>query len=674
MSQLPKIVKLPKEESNRVFPVKHLSHSSIMLFLTNPFMFKVKYINGDRIESTLGASAVLGNAFHHAMCVFYGGSDEHVVDDQDAFSVGLAQGTKYIEEYNEGWIDFNTSIKDKEAMYKKLAFMYKSYFSDHDDSDEETIDLEVEANEQINVELNNGDILNLPVPLKGYMDKVYRSKKTGKLVLLDYKTSSRFSDPDAIDGRKILQAVIYYFLAYQKYGEKPHSCIFREVKHTENREKVDKKTGELNLQVKDYEFVYEEQPLMFQFFFRAYQDVLEAMMGKQVYPPNVSAMFDSEVSLIAYIHRLDVTEELAKQLKENQVENITDLLTKKVAQQKDINTIMNTVAKKMKIYKPIDYSNMNTQEKIKNKLMQFGVVIDYVSESVGNTVTQYQFAPSIGLRMDRLKTYTSDIEQVLGVSGIQIQAPVPGTHFIGINVPNKERSYVELPSPSGDFKMNLGMTVTGEVFQRDIREMPHLLIAGATGAGKSVFMNSLIEQTLALKGTEIYLLDPKRVELKKYAASAKKHVMTHDQIVNTLLYLTKEMESRYKKFEEKTVRNIEEYNNQGGRMKYSYIFFDEYGDLMTSEYRSDVERLVLRLVQMARAAGIHLVLATQRPSTNVISGTIKANFPAKAAFRMAKGVDSQVLLDELGAETLLGKGDMIFSDDTGMHRLQGFNV
>jgi len=222
----------------------------------------------------------------------------------------------------------------------------------------------------------------------------------------------------------------------------------------------------------------------------------------------------------------------------------------------------------------------------------------------------------------------------------------------------------------------------GETVRFDIRKAPHLLVAGSTGSGKSVFLNSIISQIIEGTDAQLHLFDPKIVELAKFAHAADEYLNDAQTIYISLCDLVDEMNRRYHEFARKGARNIEEY---GGGMRYKFVIIDEFGDLMMTgekfksasgeklDLSKEISKQILILAQKARAAGIHLIIATQRPSIDIITGSIKANFPTKIAFRMAKAVDSQVLLDETGAEKLLGRGDMIFSGDFGKVRLQGFS-
>lgn len=690
---MPKVRKVKESSAPGDFPVRHYSHSSMIRFSTNPILFKIQDVNGDRFDTSMGISGVIGQAFHRAMEAYYGGNDDMPVSDEaEAIEAGLKVGTSFLEMYNDGFIEWSSTVPNKQKALEMFAYGFNSYVKAKPWEKEDLVSVEEMLEEVVDVEWR-GQLLTLPVKLKGYTDKIIR--QDGKLKIKDYKTTRAFSDPEKIDGAKILQAVQYYLLAYARYGEEPYSMTFEEVKLTANRDG--------SPQVREYEMVYEENELYFDFYFRFYDDMTRALNGEMVYVPNINAFYDNEVALISYIHRLDVSEEQAKLMKKHKVTNITDLLKKQIQSAGNMRKLLKTVEEKFVSAKNLNYEKMENQEKIQTKLLEYGMMLQFDSKIEGATVDLYRYTPSIGLKMSRIKAFTEDIEQVLGVSGIRVLAPIPNTSLVGFEVPRKQRTFPALPAGKG-FDIAIGQDVMGEPYRFDIRQAPHLLVAGASGSGKSVFLTSIIEQLdrLAKKDVEIHLFDPKMVELAVYQES--KNVVEYEtdilKIHQSLANLVAEMNRRYKKLASQKARNLEE----AGGMPYKVVVIDEFGDLTMQNYvheetidtgevytkgskqgeakivvektevSKEIARYILLLAQKARAAGIHLVIATQRPSTDVITGTIKANFPTKVAFRTAKAVDSVVLLDEPGAEKLMGKGDMIFASDEGQVRLQGYKA
>jgi len=498
----------------------------------------------------------------------------------------------------------------------------------------------------------------MPIPLKGSADLVYRDYKN-RLIITDYKFTSKHSDPEAIDGAKLIQSAFNYFLVYAETGEKPYSMIFREFKTVPNRDG--------SRQTKEFEIVFEDHPLLFELFYRYYEDVTNVLLGKQVFVPNVYAMYDKEVSLLAYIHRLDQDEEREKAFKKHKVDNITDFLKKRIQKDGAMKKYLETVTSKFVSAETLNYKDMKIEEQIKMKLAEHGLAVEFDSKVQGNSVELYRYEPSVGLKMSKIEAYVKDIEQVVQKAGIRILAPIPNSGLIGFEVPLDERTYPTLPAPKG-FEVAIGKTVMNETRYFDIRQSPHMLVAGSSGSGKSVFLNGLIKQLLQIPRVELHLFDPKQVELFQFEGERKvvEYQSHHASIATSLELLVEEMERRYSTLKVAGVKNIDQVSN----MKYKFVIIDEFADL---GMRTSVGSLIQLLAQKGRACGIHLIIATQRASTKVISGDTKTNFPTKVVFRMGKSIDSRVMIDEDGAEKLLGKGDMLFATDAGLERLQGFN-
>ena len=344
--------------------------------------------------------------------------------------------------------------------------------------------------------------------------------------------------------------------------------------------------------------------------------------------------------------------------------------------------------------------------RIEETLFDFGLPAKVVEVRLGPAVTQFGVEPGYverpgpdgelkqqKVRVGQIAALQRDLTLALAVTRVRIEAPVPGRNVVGIEVPNSETSVVrlrEIIESPGFAKLNsslgvaLGRDVAGAPVTTDLAKLPHLLIAGTTGSGKSVLINAFIS-CLVFNNTpeqlQLVMVDPKKVELVRF--NGLPHLIGRvevdaDRAVGVLRWLTAEMDRRYELFETAASRNISTYNRKAGRGKklpYIAVFIDELADLMHM-YPGDVERNLCRLAQMARATGIHLVVATQRPSTDVITGLIKANFPARLSFAVASGTDSRVILDTVGAENLLGRGDMLFqSPDAGAPaRVQGVYV
>lgn len=338
---------------------------------------------------------------------------------------------------------------------------------------------------------------------------------------------------------------------------------------------------------------------------------------------------------------------------------------------------------------------------IERTVGDFGMQVEVIGVKVGPTVTQYAVQPFTKadkdgqrvvqrVRVTRVASLAQDISLALEAKTVRIQAPVPGTNYIGVEVPNSKPGIVSLRPvlESAEFfnlrsplALALGRQVDGRPFAADLVKMPHLLIGGTTGSGKSVALRS-IAMSLVLNNTpddlRLILCDPKMVEMIRF--NGLPHLMGKvefelERIIGVLRWVTQEMDRRYKMMEEEQARNIVTFNKgkrRGKRLPYIVVIIDELAELMT-EMPDQTEHLITRLAQMARATGIHLVVATQRPSTDVVTGLIKANFPARVAFAVASGTDSRVILDSVGAEDLIGNGDMLYqaSDAAGPIRLQG---
>ncbi len=342
--------------------------------------------------------------------------------------------------------------------------------------------------------------------------------------------------------------------------------------------------------------------------------------------------------------------------------------------------------KRVKIDLPMELLNTNNSRPaagdIKNNqliihrtLENFGIPVEMGETKIGPTVTQYTFKPADGVKLSRITTLNNDLSLALAAHPLRIEAPIPGKALVGIEVPNKTKALVtqrevledrSFQERKSNLMVTLGKDVSGACSVYDITKMPHLLVAGATNSGKSVCLNSIIVSLLYQNNPEnlrFIMVDPKRVELTVYDGIP--HLLTPvvtnvQKTINALRWCLNEMDRRFDVLQNFKKRNIQEYNKSAKeKMPYLVFIVDELADLMVTAGR-DIEGGIIRLAQMARAVGIHLILATQRPSVDVITGLIKANMPTRIAFSVASGIDSKTILDSLGAEKLLGKGDMLF--------------
>lgn len=350
---------------------------------------------------------------------------------------------------------------------------------------------------------------------------------------------------------------------------------------------------------------------------------------------------------------------------------------------------------------------------------------------VGASVTKYTLKPSRGIAMSKIARVGNDIALALGAESVRIEAPIRGTNLVGIEVPSKNRKRIDLVEShyrKGTTQIPIGVDVFGKVHYKDIADMPHLLIAGATGSGKSVMLNVILTaltKQMSPDALKLVLVDPKQVELAGYSKVPhldRPIVTSSDKAIEVVDYVVGLMEDRYKLLAKAGAKNLEEYNAKGTKLPRYVVVIDEFADLMMTAKKSsssdvdikeltekinllalqklvagkkitqkdiksilsklkeealpDVEHSIVRIAQKARAVGIHLILATQRPSADVVTGLIKANIPTKIAFATTSEVNSRIILDESGAEELIGKGDMLFQDPSSrdLKRLQGLYI
>ncbi|PKP40832.1 MAG: cell division protein FtsK [Bacteroidetes bacterium HGW-Bacteroidetes-13] len=343
------------------------------------------------------------------------------------------------------------------------------------------------------------------------------------------------------------------------------------------------------------------------------------------------------------------------------------------------------------------------KNRIVDTLKNYKIEISQIKATIGPTVTLYEIVPEAGVRISKIKNLEDDIALSLSALGIRIIAPMPGKGTIGIEVPNNKPTIVSMRSVIASQKfqkaemelpMALGKTISNETFVVDLAKMPHLLLAGATGQGKSVGLNAILTSLIYKKHPaeiKFILVDPKKVELTLFAKIERHYlaklpnteeaiITDNTKVIHTLNSLCIEMDARYELLKDASVRNIKEYNAKFKQRKlnpehghkflpYLVLIIDEFADLIMTTGK-EVELPIARLAQLARAIGIHLIIATQRPSVNVITGIIKANFPARIAFRVTSRIDSRTILDNQGADQLIGRGDMLFTQGNDLVRLQ----
>jgi DNA segregation ATPase FtsK/SpoIIIE, S-DNA-T family len=407
-----------------------------------------------------------------------------------------------------------------------------------------------------------------------------------------------------------------------------------------------------------------------------------------------------QLALVEEEVELEIEDNLSPEERVNQLENYDPTLDLGAYQYPTVDLLTEYPAKNVQVSKEELEQN---KDKIVETLINFKIGITSIKATIGPTVTLYEIVPDPGVKISKIKNLEDDIALSLAALGIRIIAPIPGKGTIGIEVPNKNREMVDVRSilatdkfmkSDMDLPIVFGKTISNEVFVTDLAKMPHLLMAGATGQGKSVGLNILLTSLIYKKHPsqlKFVLVDPKKVELTlfnkierhflaKLPDSEEAIITDTKKVINTLNSLCIEMDNRYDLLKDAGCRNLKEYNvkfvrrklnpNNGHRfMPYIVLVIDELADLMMTAGK-EVEAPIARLAQLARAIGIHLVVATQRPSVNVITGVIKANFPARLSFRVTSKIDSRTILDAGGADQLVGMGDMLLSMGSEIIRLQ----
>ncbi len=672
-----------KEQQPRAevqMPINKLSYSAMTQLFRNPLIFKLKYIL-NVYDGKMGVGGMVGRAGHEALKVYYGAHpDVKRPDDKDqARELAIDTGMAYLNDYNDSYINFGKT-GSRESMLKTYAQAMRFYFAEEPEYNEILF-----MEEKLEAEMHTVDGQLLPLPGVGIPDLVHK-RKDGGVEIIDTKFVKNFTDYETEDYIKIIQSQFLWHLLRDAKGISADRMLFREIKTSENA-----KDNAGKPQIRDYAIPYSHEQYR-TIFYNMYKDAVRFLSNPDaIYLPNLSDPFDGEQSGLLYAQGL-ISSDMSDVEVMHKVKDIAFQSKKFVPSRLE----------------RVENQHLNPEERIKLRLAEFGIPIEPVDTVAGTSVTQYRFKVSAGVRMSVFEKHRADIALALEAkSDIRIIAPIPGTSLVGVEVPNEARTTVELSKKHftpGTLELPIGVTVQGEVIKAPLDEMPHLLIAGATGAGKSMLLHSLITaltEQMPVSKMELVLIDPKRVELSAFAKDPHVHgkiLYEYQDAAERLNQLVQKMETRYELLERYSCRDIGEYNKkQKNKLSYIVVVIDEFADFMIrskmlerknkknppklkrgqkppEDY--DVELLVVRLAQMARAVGIHLIIATQRPSVDVITGLIKANFPTRIALTTASATDSRVILGEDGAEELSGKGDMLFMHP-GRHgkvRLQGFLI
>lgn len=706
---------MEKEQQAGVqMPINKLSYSGLTQLLRNPLIFKLKYILGV-YDGKIGPSGMVGRAGHEALKLYYGGNKDIPVsaDHAEAVAQALDHGMKYLEDFNDAYIDYGKT-GSRESMLKSYTQAMQFYFAEEPEYNNLLM-----VEEKMDGEMKTVDGDTLPLPAVGVPDLV-EQKKDETIDIIDTKFVKSFTDYETEDYIKIVQSQFLYHLLKSTKGIVATRMVFREIKTTKNmpcKDLNDQTCKEwhddrgCHKQVRDYVIPFEHEQYR-TIFYNLYKDVVGFLKNPNaVYLPNLSDPFDGEQAGLLYAQGL-LNADMSDVEVMHKVKDVAFVSKKFVPSRLD----------------RVENKYLLPEEKIKLRLAEFGIPVEPEETKVGPSVTQYRFKVSAGIRMSSFEKHKADIARAIEARGeIRILAPIPGTALVGVEVPNEIKETAILSREyfmKGTLSIPIGQTVQGEVIKVPLNEMPHLLIAGATGSGKSVLLHSTITaliKQLKPEELQLVLIDPKRVELSVFAKAKHLHggkiVYEYEEAMIVLRGLCDEMEVRYKKLEKAKARDIREYNIKvEAKLPYIVLVVDEFADLILQSKeaerkkkrrdsiqniatRATVERmakqfakmgiaynpeiadiddrgsdeLIAKLAAMARAVGIHLIIATQRPSVDVITGLIKANFPTRIALTTASPTDSKVILGVEGAEKLTGKGDMLFMHPGGgVQRLQGF--
>lgn len=672
--------------------IDYWSYSSMSALLSNPLNFKKKYIL-KVYDDPMSPSGVVGTACHKVAEAYFGNGKS----EQEAIQAGY----DYIASVSESEIDYGKT-GSREKILKDFEQGTRFFFEELPQYHEI---LGVEYS--ITTEITTIDGNTLPLPAKAKIDLISKNK-LGEIEIIDWKFTRGYTDPNVTDFGKFLQAMFDYHIVLAKFGEAPARVIFREVKISKNKDNTP--------QIQDYVIDFKEGTIYGDFatFYKLYNDTTKYVSSPtSIYLPNPNDYFNGQNSFDSF--RLGIIGTEAPVAVKHKVEQKTFV---------DKNYVASATER-------VENKDLSDEERIRLKLQEFAMPVEMSETFVGASVTKYTLKPSRGIAMSKIARVGNDIALALGAESVRIEAPIRGTNLVGIEVPSKNRKRIDLVEKhfqKGTTNIPIGVDVFGKVHYKDLADMPHLLIAGATGSGKSVMLNVILT-ALTKQNTpdalKLILVDPKEVELAGYAKL--KHldrpiVTTNAGAIEVVDYAVKLMEDRYKVLAKAGVKNLEEYNAKNAPLPRYVVLIDEFADLMMSAKKTanveldikefteringvalrklvagkkitqkdvsglikelkeealpDVETSIIRIAQKARAVGIHLILATQRPSADVVTGLIKANIPTKIAFATTSEVNSRIILDESGAEELIGKGDMLFQDPNSrdLKRLQGLYI
>lgn len=621
-------------------PIDHLSYSAMRTYCANPWQFKKTYLLGlwDNKTSCVG---VTGKIFHKFAELLYKGES---IDEAQSKAIAI------LDKIPDDTIEFGKT-GSRESIVKDFTKAVQFFLQERPE-----VGKVLGAEVKVTTGFEIGG-MEAPLPLKAISDLV---ADNNGIWIWDWKVVTSFTDKEEEQPDYIMQAIFNYYTVKSKFGKAPIGMRYFEIKKSQN------KNGEPQCQT--YEIVYENHPEYFTYFGKMYAGMIRSLANPDlVFLPNFSDMYKGKESWNDFAgeamdfempKQVSHKSPIVRMVEANYVESVVDSAV----------------------------DNLTDSDRIRTKLLEFGVPVEMVDCFVGANVTMYRMKPSRGVSMSKISRFEDDLALALGAKSVRIEAPLRGTKYVGIEVSNQKQEIVPWKPEllkENTLTLPIGSDVYGNPFQIDLSKAPHLLVAGSTGSGKSValnmFIHSLMEQN-SPDNLKLVLIDPKRTEFTQFEesphlVSQKFGIITEGEDVTLALeWAVQEMEDRYKQLREAKVRDIDTYIAQGGYMSKIVIVVDELADLMLSVHKIGIETAIIRLAQKARASGIHLILATQRPSIDVVTGILKANFPTRISFMTATKVDSAVILDQPGAESLIGNGDCLVMkpSEKGLIRLQGY--
>lgn len=699
-------MKKESQNGNEVqMPITRMHYSMLTQLFRNPLIFKLKYIL-NVYDGKVGMGGMIGRAGHEVLRTYYGGNaDKPAMGDRDEMrAIAMEVGDQYLAEFSDFYVDYGKT-GSREQLLKGFAQAMRFYWAEEPEYNEILY-----CEEKFESIIKTVDGQELPLPAVAKPDLVHK-RKDGGIEIIDTKFVKSFTDWETEDYIKIVQSQFLWHVVKGATGINADRILFREIKITENSGPNAGKP-----QIRDYAIPFSHEQYR-TIFYNLYRDAVRFIANPDViYLPNLSDPFDGEQSGLLYAQGL-LNADMSDVEVMHKVKDVAFTSKKFVPSRLE----------------RIENQYLPPQEKIKLRMAEFGIPIEPVETKEGATVTQYRFKVSAGVRMSVFEKHRADIQRAIEAkTDIRILAPIPGTDLVGVEVAAAVRTASNLTNDhltQDTMMIPIGMTVHGEVTKVSLTDMPHILIAGATGSGKSVLLHSFITaltKQMRPDKMQLILIDPKRVELVAFRNVKHLHggkiAYEYGDALLILKGLKDEMERRYKLLEKEKCRDIKEYNKKQNSvirdLPYIVLVIDEFADLMLQgkaierkkkskqsmknivkrvqvekmarqfakmgmgfepqfdeEDDATADEMIVRLAAMARAVGIHLIIATQRPSIDVITGLIKANFPTRIALTTASATDSKVILGVPGAEKLAGKGDMLFMHPGGgVIRLQGFLV